>query len=48
MSAGWRNGAQSTSVPRRTRDVIAASPASAVIGSIAGIGVGSPPYRENV
>ncbi len=43
VSAGCRNGAQSTNVPSRTRDVMAASPASAVIGSIAGMGVGSPP-----
>ena len=42
-SAGWRNGAQSTSVPRRTREVMAASAASDVRGSTAGIGVGSPP-----
>ncbi len=47
-SAGWRNGADSTRLPRRARSVTAASPASAVMASSEAIGEGSTPYRENV
>ena len=42
---GCRNGAPSTSVPKRIRSVIDASPAIAVSGSIDAIGAGSSPYR---
>ena len=46
-SAGWRNGAHSTSVPIRTRSVTAAIPASVVSGSSDAIGDGSAPYLAN-